>query len=198
MWKVCERANDLLFVLDASWCVHDVEFNRRVLVKMVGWVRANGLCASLLGLATLSASVSPQLQYLPPLKPASSVTPLCAMSTTVVTRYVTTIKTQWITTTLSPSMESSHFLGYLPPAPDDQACPTTITVTSESYPSRGGFVTPMPSLVTPYEPVTSQNIVITPCRCDACSYVVRTDPCECAEEFGCGAEPLLFKETPNE
>lgn len=173
------------------------EFNRRVLVEMVGWVRAYGLCASLLGLATLSASVSPQLQYLPPLNPATSGTPLCAMSTTVITRYVTTVKTQWITTTLSPSMQS-HFLGYLPPAPDDQACPTTITVTSESYPSRGGFVTPMPSLVTPYEPVTSQNIVVTPCRCDVCSYVVRMDPCQCAEEFGCDAEPLLFKETQNE
>lgn len=90
------------------------EFHRRVLVKMVDWVRGYGWCASLLGLATLSASVSPQRHYLPPLDPAASVTPLCAVSTSVITRYVTTVETQWVTTTLSPSMESSHFLGYLP------------------------------------------------------------------------------------
>lgn len=174
------------------------EFHRRVLVKMVDWVRGYGWCASLLGLATLSASVSPQRHYLPPLDPAASVTPLCAVSTSVITRYVTTVETQWVTTTLSPSMESSHFLGYLPPAPAAQACPTTVTVRSESYRSHGGFVTPMPSLVTPYEPVTIHNIVGTPCRCDACSYVVRSDPCECAEEFGCDGEPLLLKETRRE
>ncbi|XP_042858126.1 uncharacterized protein LOC122244322 [Penaeus japonicus] len=165
---------------------------------MVGWVRGCGWCASLLGLATLSASLSPQRQYLPPFNPVTSASPLCPVSTSTVTEHVTTVETQWITTTLSPSMQSSHFLGYPPPSPD--ACPITITVTSDTSegPRHGGFVTPMPSRVTSYQPVTSHSIVVVPCRCDACSYVVRTDPCECAEEFGCGEEPLLFRETQNE
>lgn len=148
------------------------EFHRRVLVKMVDWVRGYGWCASLLGLATLSASVSPQRHYLPPLDPAASVTPLCAVSTSVITRYVTTVETQWVTTTLSPSMESSHFLGNLPPAPAAQVCRTTVTIPI--------FTTHLPA----------NRTAGAPCLCTPCSYAVREDPCECVEIFGCDREPL--------
>lgn len=64
--------------------------------------------------------------------------------------------------------------GYLPPPGHGHVpprTPTPITITP----------TPVPT-VSP----TTENIIVTPCRCNACSLVVQENPCQCAPDFGCG------------
>lgn len=64
--------------------------------------------------------------------------------------------------------------GYLPPPglgyrPTRTSTPITIT----------------PTPVSTVRP-TVENIIVPPCRCNACFILVQDNPCQCAPDFGCG------------